>query len=630
MHVQDRSHDFAVYSSDNAYESPPDEMEPEMVGLMNRVTLGPPDGDLYASIPDDIGHPDIRMTGNVAKHTNDYTCQPCQTDVVFQSEGPHAEYRKGKTERGGLQTTKRMEAVALGPLDGDSYSSIPNRPALPNLLSVIDIDTDLSTYESPPDHPPQPISRRLEADVLSPLDGDSYTSVPSRAAVRNTSVTSTPKSMTQTDPYAALSDPDPYQPVGLTSGDKGRHEQPAFLVTRNEEAMALGPIDGDSYTSIPNRMIFTDSVFDTITELFADNAYQPPSDQVTSGSAGCYTDVGGERFTRRSGIDDDASGKCAKTFYSSISRPPGLSESGSTNDMTDSPSHCTSGTLTDHNISLTKGISQESLGKEKVSDPLSCQITDLDGQSPPDGDLYATSSKRPHCPKQNTMRDPNKKASTSSSSQCADNTSCRPLNDSMETPEEMELRGASSSEMQEQFQREPVGSDSYASIYKASSNTRKLCEDSSEDLPNLAHSRENCLLELSPISGDMYACIPELSSAAPSFLLTPDDDIKPSLQNSDLSRDNSHELHGRENDTGYPKNKGPLPLDPSNRDIIASIPGLDSVPNIDPYESIPDPLPSRVSDKETAHKEANVLGTTSGMHDPFRSPRDDLYASIPE
>ena len=65
--------------------------------------------------------------------------------------------------------------------------------------------------------------------------------------------------------------------------------------------------------------------------------------------------------------------------------------------------------------------------------------------------------------------------------------------------------------------------------------------------------------------------------------------------------------------------------------MYASIPGLDSVPNIDPYESIPDPVPSSLSDKETSNKGANDSGSTLEMHDVrLRSPQNDLYASIPE
>ena len=201
---QEGSHDLAVYRGDNAYESP-DEVESHATHLMNRVTLGPPDGDLYASIPDDIGlHHNVSMRGSAEKLSNDYTYPPGQ-DHTFSLELEQSSVFQRKTSIEVTETrpADRAEADVLGPLDGDSYSCVPGRAAIANFVSIIDTNELLSLrnpYESlAEDIPCHSLGNivelpgrsgellqngaRPEADVLGPLDGDAYTCISDRGGI---------------------------------------------------------------------------------------------------------------------------------------------------------------------------------------------------------------------------------------------------------------------------------------------------------------------------------------------------------------------------------------------------------------------------------------------------------------
>ena len=139
--AQNDNHDVAVFRSDNAYESPPDEVESHAGGMINRVTLGPPDGDLYASIPDDIG----LQRGSAEKLSNNYTYPPFEDHALAHATGQSLEFQmKKSTEVPETRPAGRVEADVLGPLAGDSYTCVPGRTALANFVSAIDTDEPLS------------------------------------------------------------------------------------------------------------------------------------------------------------------------------------------------------------------------------------------------------------------------------------------------------------------------------------------------------------------------------------------------------------------------------------------------------------------------------------------------------
>ena len=175
------------------------------MGILNRVTLGPPDGDLYASIPDDIGrHNNVSIRGSAEKLSNDYTYPPGQDHTFSLELGQSSEFeRKTPMEVFETRPAGRVEADVLGPLDGDSYSCVPGRPAMANFVSIIDTDELLSIrnpYESLPEDAPCHFlgnilelsgrnaellqnGARPEADVLGPLGGDAYTCIPDRGDI---------------------------------------------------------------------------------------------------------------------------------------------------------------------------------------------------------------------------------------------------------------------------------------------------------------------------------------------------------------------------------------------------------------------------------------------------------------
>ena len=169
------------------------------------LTLGPPDGDIYASIPDDIGlHNNASMRGSAEKLSNDYTYPPGQDHTFSLELGQSSVFqRKTSIEVTENKPTGRAEADVLGPLDGDSYSCVPGRAAMANFVSILDTDGLLSIrnpYESlPEDAPCHSLGNilelpgrnaellqngaRPEADVLGPLDGDAYTCIPDRGYI---------------------------------------------------------------------------------------------------------------------------------------------------------------------------------------------------------------------------------------------------------------------------------------------------------------------------------------------------------------------------------------------------------------------------------------------------------------
>ena len=206
------SHDLTVFSSrDNSYEPPPGDAISQMVEISaeSRSTGTPDplsqeslDGDLYAYIPECL--PDSNTTPALTgAHNlcNGNSYQPIPDQVT---SGSHKGSSSGNID---LKPGKRTDAVALGPITGDSYSSISGRFTSSNLVSIIDDFGVLSkddAYESFPEDsntnmtlssltifkgetglPESLAGEKKEAENIGPSIGDSYASIQSRCAVSN-------------------------------------------------------------------------------------------------------------------------------------------------------------------------------------------------------------------------------------------------------------------------------------------------------------------------------------------------------------------------------------------------------------------------------------------------------------
>ena len=150
---------MTVFSSrDNSYEPPPGDAISQMVEISaeSRSTGTPDplsqesvDGDLYAYIPECL--PDSNTTSffTVADNLcNGNSYQPIPDQLT---SGSNKGSSSGNVE---LKPSKRTDAVALGPITGDSYSSISGRLTSSNLVSVIDDFVGLSkddAYEPVPE-----------------------------------------------------------------------------------------------------------------------------------------------------------------------------------------------------------------------------------------------------------------------------------------------------------------------------------------------------------------------------------------------------------------------------------------------------------------------------------------------
>ena len=206
------SHDLTVFSSrDNSYEPPPGDVISQMVEISaeSRSTGTPDplsqeslDGDLYAYIPECLPVSNTTSFFTAADNLcNGNSYQPIPDQLT---SGSNKGSSSGNID---LKPGTRVDAVALGPITGDSYSSISGRLTSSNLVSIIDDFGGLSkgdVYESVPEDNnsnmtrssltifkgetglPESLAReKKEAENLGPSIGDSYASVQSRCTVNN-------------------------------------------------------------------------------------------------------------------------------------------------------------------------------------------------------------------------------------------------------------------------------------------------------------------------------------------------------------------------------------------------------------------------------------------------------------
>ena len=195
-------------SRDNSYEPPPGETTSQMVEISaeSRSTGTPEplsqeslDGELYACIPEPFPLPStiaVMTATDMLPNGNSYQAIPGPPVIsVLTGCTP-----KVKNES---KPTKRTVAQALGPIDGDSYSSVSGRVTSPNFVSVLDNFDNLckdEAYESLPDNcvlsltgdssyflkdGKEEMVKRVEAEDLGSSIGESYASVQSRSTVPN-------------------------------------------------------------------------------------------------------------------------------------------------------------------------------------------------------------------------------------------------------------------------------------------------------------------------------------------------------------------------------------------------------------------------------------------------------------
>ena len=349
--------------------------------MINRVTLGPPDGDLYASIPDDIG----LQRGSAEKLSNDYTYPPFEDHALTHPAGQSTEFEmKMSTEVPANRPAGRVEADILGPLAGDSYTCVPGRTDLGNFVSVIDTAEPLSIrnpHESlPKDGPYHSLGNiseilegkdelfrnraRPEADVLGPLDGDSYTCIPGGVEVLDSllPLTDTNEILSNDNYNTIQEDSVSYDTLKIKpdlTGRKNRATKPEAEGTSQPVALQL-PGD-DSYSTIPIVQFTPDASSDignvedpsngNICLLNSGNSFCSP----TGNTSECYEEISKNKDTIIKGLDTNVLGPLHGDVYASISNQ---------NEITSRVS------MIESDESFPYDNSQNSFGKNEVHQPI--------------------------------------------------------------------------------------------------------------------------------------------------------------------------------------------------------------------------------------------------------------------